>query len=63
MKDGYFYKSLFLTLLVYLVLLSVLVSFVVKAGIFGISFILILIVMLFAYYYHGLFKTGKEGKT
>lgn len=53
MRDGYFYKSLFSTLLIYFILICVLMVFVIKAGIFGIFCILIIAVSLFAYYYKG----------
>jgi hypothetical protein len=53
MKDSYFYKSLFSTLLVYLVLMTTLIAFVVITGITGIFLIMLGVVLLLAYFYGG----------
>lgn len=51
MKDFYFYKSLFVTSIVYLLLLGALVTFIVITGIVGLSVISVLILVLLAYFY------------
>jgi len=55
MKDSYFYKSLFSTLLIYLILITVLTAFVAVTGIKGV-FIIISGVVLLLVYFHGGFK-------
>lgn len=53
MKDSYFYKSLFSTLFIYLVLITILISFVAVTGITGVFIIISVIVLLLAYFYGG----------
>lgn len=65
MKDSYFYKSLAATLLIYAVLLSAFVGFVLAAGIAG-MFIIALIVIYFLCYFYGVLEkiktSGKQDK-
>ncbi len=53
MKDGYFYKSLFSTLFVWLVLTFILVVFVIYTGIIGIFVIVLIVVLSLIYFYSG----------
>ena len=56
MRDSYFIKSLFSTLLCYLVLSSILMIFVVVTGIVGALFIFMMVVLLLVYFYGGFKK-------
>ncbi|OHB36383.1 MAG: hypothetical protein A2099_06790 [Planctomycetes bacterium GWF2_39_10] len=56
MRDSYFTKSLFSTLLCYLVLSSILMIFVVVTGIVGALFIFMMVVLLLVYFYGGFKK-------
>lgn len=59
MRDNYFYKSLFSTLLVYAIILFLLVTFVLITGAIGVFFILATIIVLFMFFYDG-FKIIKN---
>lgn len=51
MRDSYFYRSLFSTLIVYLILAGALIAFVVIAGLAGFLTIIIVVVALLIYFY------------
>jgi len=53
MRDSYFWKSLFLTLALYLAFLCSLMMFVAVAGLWGISIIFVVIILALIYFYGG----------
>lgn len=62
MRDNYFYKSLFSTLLVYTIILFLLVTFVLVTGAIGVFFVLATITVLFIFFYDG-FKIIKNRRS
>lgn len=56
MRDVYFIKSLFFTLLCYIVLYTILIIFVAVTGIMGALFILVTGVVFLVYFYGGFKK-------
>lgn len=59
MIDSYLFKSLFATIIIYLVFLSSLVTFVLFTGILGAFIIFIIIMALLIYFYGGCAKIAK----
>ncbi len=53
MKDLYFYRSLLVTVLVYLVILGSLTGLAVCAGPTGVFIVFLVIIILLAYFYSG----------
>lgn len=53
MKDLYFYRSLLVTMLAYLVVLGVLTGFAACTGPAGLVIVFLLIIILLAYFYSG----------
>lgn len=62
MRDTYFYKSLFSTVLVFCGVMASLMVFVVVTGVIGGLFILTTVVFLLIFFYDGLKKTKNLGK-
>lgn len=62
MRDAYFYKSLFSTILVFCGVTFFLMIFTAVTGILGVLFILITVVFLLIYFYNGFKKIAAIGK-
>ncbi|RJQ51669.1 MAG: hypothetical protein C4526_09495 [Nitrospiraceae bacterium] len=58
MIDGYFFRSLLGTLIVYFILAGALTAFVVITGIAGFLIIFVIIAVLLTFFYNG---SGKPG--
>jgi len=56
MRDNYFYKSLFFTLLSLVILVSISVIFIVITGIIGFLLVFLLVIALLVYFYGGFKK-------
>lgn len=58
MRDGYFYKSLFSTLIVCFIFMSITLSFVLLTGIVGSLCIMVIILLILIYFYSGFEKSN-----
>ncbi len=56
MKDSFFYKSLFSTIFIFIILAGILITFIIITGFVGFMLIVMNVVLLLIYFYGGFEK-------